>query len=96
MINFIEFGAFAVGKFITLLGVDLFGGQPLIFPTINQSDQISRRPAFFINVGGFYNLFQQAYLIIRIQNCEAGFQTDQFGVNAQDFSGDGVKGSEPG
>ncbi len=53
------------------------------------------RPALLVDVFGLEHLFQQANLVVGVENGEIGLQPHQFGVAAQDFGGDGVKGAEP-
>ena len=42
------------------------------------------------------HLLEQADLIVRVENGEIGLEADQFGVAAQDFGRNRVKGAEPG
>ena len=52
-------------------------------------------PALVVDIFGLEHLFQQADLVVGVENGEVGLEPDQFGVAAQDFGGDGVKGAEP-
>ena len=57
--------------------------------------QHSRRPAFFVDVFGADKLFQQADLVVSIQNGEAGLQPRQFRMSAQNFHAQRVECAEP-
>ena len=59
--------------------------QCAVLPAVDQAGKQPRRPALFINVGRRNQLFQQAQLIIRVQNGEIRLQPHQFGMPAQDF-----------
>ena len=48
-----------------------------------------------VNIFGFDNLFEKANLIVCIKNSEVGFQADEFGVDTQDFRGNGMEGAKP-
>ena len=52
-------------------------------------------PALFIKALCLYQLFEQAQLIVRIEDGEIGFEIDQFGVAAQDLDANGVEGAQP-
>ena len=58
-------------------------------------DQHAGGPALFVYAFGFQYLFQQADLVVGIQNGEAGFQADQFSMFAQDAGAQCVEGSQP-
>ena len=72
------------------------GGQGAVFPGINHSGQQPRGPAFFVDIGGGDQLLQQAQLVVGVKDGEAGFQPDQFGMAAQDFDAQRMKGAHPG
>jgi hypothetical protein len=64
-------------------------------PAVDQRRQRARRPALVVDVLGLQDLLEQAQLIVRIQNGEIRLEADQFGVAAQHFRADRVKGAEP-
>ncbi len=69
--------------------------QAAILPTVDEVGQLARGPAVLVEAVGFDHLFHQADLIVGVEDGETGFETDQFGVAAQDLDTDGVKGAEP-
>ena len=62
---------------------------------IDDPRQHPRRPALCVNALGLDQLFQQADLIICVQNREIGFQPDQFGMAAQQFNADRMERAKP-
>ena len=62
---------------------------------IDDPAHLSRRPAFFIDVIGKDQLFDQAVLIIRVQNCEIAFQSHQFRMTAQQLYSNRLEGAQP-
>ena len=72
------------------------GCQAAIFPTINQGRELAGGPAFFVNTFGADQLFEQADLIVHIENGEIGSQAHQFSMTTQDFCPDGMERTEPG
>ena len=56
------------------------GANGAVFPAVDDPGQHPRGPAFFVNPGNGNQLFQQANLVIGIQNREIRFQPDQFGM----------------
>ena len=73
----------------------VFGAPATVFPAVNETGHLTRRPSFFINVFGLYDLFDEAYLVVRIQNGEIGAQVDQLGMTAQNPHRYRVKGAQP-
>ena len=55
----------------------------------------ARGPALVVDIFGLQNLFQQADLIVRIENGEARFQTHKLGVAAHNLGRNRMKGAEP-
>ena len=87
--------ALAVGEVVRLARRDLRGRQAAVLPAVDPMRQRARRPPLVVDVLGLQNLFEQADLIVRVENGEIGFEPDQFGVAAQDFRADRVKSAEP-
>jgi hypothetical protein len=82
------------------VGEILAGGQFLrrpaaVLPVVDQAGQRLGRPALGVDIGGFQQLFQHPFLVVGVQDGEAGLQPDQFGVPTQDLGGDGVEGAQP-
>ena len=73
----------------------LGGGQRLIFPAVDNARQHARRVAFFVDILGADQLFEQAELVIGIQNRKAAFQADQLGMAAQKFYTNRMKRAQP-
>ena len=52
---------------------DVFRRQGAVLPAIDQACKIARRPALGVDAFSFQDLFDQAQLIVGVQNGEAGF-----------------------
>ena len=87
--------ALAIGKGLILACIEIGRGQALVLPAIEQRGEAARGPALFVQIGLADQLFQQAQLIVGIDDGEVRFQPDQFGMAAQHLGADGVKGAEP-
>ena len=55
----------------------------------------ARGPALVIDILGLQHLFQQADLIVRVENGEARFQTNKLGVAAQNLGRNRMKSAKP-
>jgi len=62
---------------------------------LNDGGKGAWRKALRVDVAGVQNLFEQADLIVGVQNGEVGLQPHRFGVAAQNARGQGVKGAHP-
>ncbi len=85
----------AVGDLARIGGVDPVRRQALVLPALDDMDQHPRRPTLVVDALDFQNLLQQPDLVIGIEDGEARFQTDQFGMAAQDADAERVKRAEP-
>ena len=85
----------ARGEVGYIAGRHLFRPEPAILPTLDIAKEDASRPALFIDVRGGHNLFQQANLIVGIENGEVGFETGQFGLTPEDAGADRVEGADP-
>ena len=95
LIEFVQLAAAAIGESTCFTHGDFVGGQAPIFPAIDEGGEGAGGPALFVNVLGLDHLLHQADLVVRIEDCEIGTQADQFGVAAENFGADGVKGAKP-
>ena len=66
-----------------------------VFPVINDPRHLPRGPAFFVDIVDGQHLFDQANLIIRVQNGEIAFQPHQFRVTAQKLNTDRMERAHP-
>ena len=71
------------------------GRQATILPALNDRHQPRRGPALQVKIFGFHHLFQQAQLVIRIQDGEIGIEPDKFRMAAEHACGECVKGAKP-
>ena len=92
-------------------GRHLLGGECTVFPPVDDGGQLPRGPAFVIYVCGLHQLFQQAQLVVGIEDREVRFQVDtvartsnqisfwvdpdQLGMTAQQLHADGVERAQP-
>ena len=60
----------------------LFRRPGAVLPGVDQPGQLARGPAFFVDVGGGYQLLEQTDLVVGIQNREVRLQPRQLGVAA--------------
>ena len=91
----VEFGAAAV-EGARVGGGHLVGRQRAVLPVVDVACQHTGRPALVVDPGSLNELLQQTQLIVGVENGEGGFETDEFGVAAQQFHPDGVEGAKPG
>ena len=91
LIGGIEFASTAIAKGPGVAFRYLIRAQRLVFPTIDQSGQLARRPTFVVNAFCLNQLLEQSDLVIGVENCEARLQADQFSMATQDLHADGVK-----
>ena len=81
------------GFFVIVL--NLVSAQPLVFPAADLIKNRLWRVLFVINAFRFENLFNQAFLVVFVENGKIAFQSDDFGMVAQNFDADAVKGAKP-
>ena len=60
-------------------------GQRAVFPAVDDPSQKPRGPTFFVDIGGGNQLFQQAQLVVSVQNREVRLQPHQFRMTAQNL-----------
>ena len=73
-----------------------FCGRPgTVFPMIYDSRHLTGGPSFFINIIQRKHLFDQANLIVGVQNGEIAFQPHQFGMTAQQLDTNRMERSHP-
>ena len=93
LIGGIEAVALAVGE---ILGRGQGFGRPAaVLPVVDQPVQRPGRPAFGVEIGRFQQLFADPFLIVGVEDGEAGLEPDQFGVPAQDLGRHRVEGAQP-
>ena len=76
-------------------GADLFGGEALVLPLVDQSGHQLGRPALGVDVLRLDELFEQALLVVVVEDGEARLQPHKFCMAPQDLGRDRVKGAEP-
>ena len=74
----------------------LGGRQRAVFPVVDNIGQHPRGPALVVDARRRDELFQQADLVVGIQNGEVGFQPHQLRMTAQELDADRVEGAKPG
>ncbi len=77
-------------------GGQVLGRQRAVFPAVDDRGQLARGPAFVVDIGGLKQLFDQADLVVGVEDGEIGFQAHQFGMTAQKLDADGMEGAQPG
>jgi hypothetical protein len=86
--------AVAIGR--TFAGGHLVRCQAAVLPAVDVGGKLAGGPALFVNAFGLDELFQQADLVVGVEDGEVRLEADQLGVAAQDLVADGVEGAEPG
>ncbi|MNN21633.1 hypothetical protein D3C81_1349620 [compost metagenome] len=93
LIGGVEGVALAVGE--VLARRQLLGRPAAVLPVVDQVGQRLGRVLLGVDIGGFEQLLEQPFLIVGVQDGEAGLQPHQFGVTAKDLGRDRVEGAEP-
>ena len=91
----IETDGAPIGKISGFPGRDLIRRQALVFPALDQSRQRPCRPPLLVDIRGLQMLFQQADLVVHIENGEVGPQTHDLRVTAQNTCAESMKSAEP-
>src|SRR3546814_8295751 len=76
-------------------GVEVGRGQAAVLPFVDQPRELARRPTLLVESLGLDELFEDAELVVGVEDGEIALQSDEFGVTAQHLGGDAVKGTEP-
>ena len=95
LIEGIEMLALAVGPRLILTRVEIGGGEAAVLPPVDQAGEQFGRPAFVVEAFGRHQLFDDAQLVVGVEDGEIAVQPDEFGVAAQHLGGDAVEGAEP-
>ena len=93
LIHGVELAALAIGKEGRLACRNASRIKTPVLPIVDLVGELARRPALLVNVLGGDHLLQQADLVVRIENGEAGLQPHQLGMAAQHLGADGVEGA---
>src|SRR6185312_14450573 len=92
----VQIGTAAGGEGFRFPGVDLTGGPATVLPAVDESGQLSRRPALLVEVGRLDELLEDAQLVVGVEDGEVGLEADELGVAAQHPGSDRMEGAEPG
>ena len=76
-------------------GSDPRRGQSSVLPALDGRHQRGRSPALLIDPFGLHHLFQDAQLVVRVQDGEIRRQPDMFGMPAQHPRTQSMKRAEP-
>ena len=74
---------------------DLFRGQGAVFPALDHAHQDARRPALVVDILGRQELFEQAHLVIGVEDREIALQADEFRVASYDPGPERMERPEP-
>ena len=91
----VKLGCFAVGELRAWSASDLIRRQAAILPALHDDRERTCRPTLLVNVSRPQDLFQQAHLIVAVENRKIGPEADKFGVTPQDSRRHGVECAEP-
>ena len=69
--------------------------QATVLPALDHAHQGRGGPTLRVEVGGLHHLFQQAQLVVAVQDGEAGRQAHKLRMAAQHAGAQGVEGAEP-
>ena len=96
LIHGVELAALAIGEGACLASGHAGGVKAPVLPVVDLMGERPCGPALVVHILRLQNLFQQADLIVGVQNGEGGLQAHEFSVATQDLGADGVEGAEPG
>ena len=96
LVKLVELRAAPVGISFVFHRIEIARIEPAVLPAIDQTGQLAGRPAFFIQILVLDKLFQQAQLIIGIDDGVIALQANDLGMPAQHPCTDRVEGAEPG
>ena len=96
LIERVEMLALAVGVGFLVGGVEVGRNEPAVFPFVDEAGELARWPAFLVESLGLNQLFEDAQLVVGVEDREIALQADQLGVAAQHLGRDAVEGAEPG
>ena len=83
-------------RIVRILGsADAGGGQAAVLPPLDRAHEALRRPALGVDPLRLHHLFQDAHLVVRVQDGEIRLQPDMFRVPAQHPRAQGMEGAEP-
>ena len=95
LIRLINAARTACGVIRILSGGDGIRRQAAILPALNDRHQARGGPALQVKILGFHHLFQQAQLIIRIQDGEIGIEPHKFRMAAEHACGKRMESAKP-
>ena len=95
LIGDVKLLALAVGEARRFARRHLFRRQAAVLPAVEDHGENARRPAFLVELLGFQDLFDDADLVVDVQNREIRLQTDHFRVAPQDFHADRMESAQP-
>ena len=75
--------------------IEVAGIEPAVLPAIKQACELARRPALLVEIVFADQLFEEAQLIVGVDDGVIAAQSDQLGMAAQHLRADRVKGAEP-
>ena len=96
LVFFVELPAEAIGEARGFARRNAVRRQPAVLPAIDEGGELAGGPALLVNVMGFQQLLQQADLVIRVEDGEAGPEARKLRVVPQDLDPDRMEGAEPG
>ena len=91
----IDDAALAVREARGLARRHLVRKEPAVLPAVDQSGDLARRPSLLVDAVRLEQLFQQAHLVIGVEDGEARLESGEFGMSSQDLHSDRVERAEP-
>ena len=95
LIGLVELAQTSVGKVASLGNTNLVGGQATILPALDHAAKEPDRPALGIDVVRLHQLFEDAVLVIHVENGEITSQTHKIGMPSQHPRGKRMECAEP-
>ena len=95
LIGRIQLSAATTGERLGFGRIDMRRGPAAVLPPVDHPRQLPRRPAFLVEIRRHDQLFEQAQLVVGIEDGEIGLQADQLGVGPQHSRRDRMEGPQP-
>ena len=91
----VELGAAPGREGFGFAGIDLLRRPAAVLPAVDEAGELARGPALLVKVCRLDQLFEDAQLIVGVEDREVGLEADQLGMAAKHPRRDRMEGAEP-
>ena len=85
----------AVGETARLVGRHLLRAPPLVLPALDDGRKLARGPVLRVHIRVRQHLFEEPFLVVRVEDREGGPEVRQLGMAAQYAQAERVESAEP-